>query len=44
MVKNRESDDAETRKQSVKSLAQLIGTIGFHNFTAQTRIQIFETV
>jgi len=35
--KNKESDDAETRKQAVKSLILVVETLGIKNITAEHR-------
>ena len=42
--KNKESDDAETRKQAVKSLILVVETLGIKNITAEHRSQILETL
>jgi len=41
--KGKESDDAETRKQSVNSLICAVETVGIHNISNPTRLNILET-
>lgn len=42
--KNTEADDAETRKQAVKSLIEVVKTIGIKNIAAEQRTKILETL
>lgn len=43
LPKGKESDDAETRKQAIKSLVQIVQTLGFVNLTNEERLKILET-
>ena len=42
--KGKESDDAETRKQAIKSLGQVVKSIGLTNIENQVIKEIFNTL
>ena len=42
--KKSESDDAETRKQSIRSLLKAVTTLGLENISAQQRKTVLETL
>jgi hypothetical protein len=44
VAKKRESDDAETRKQAVRSLVKAVATLGIENISAAQRMLVLETL
>jgi hypothetical protein len=42
--KGKESDDAETRKQAIKSLGQIVLKIGLNNLNINVTKDVFETL
>jgi hypothetical protein len=42
--KGKESDDAETRKQAIKSLGQIVSKIGLKNLNNHVIKEVFETL
>ena len=44
MPKGKETDDAESRRQSIKSLIQVVETMGIENLSKEMRVKVLETM